>query len=347
MKIIKEDNKLLNEIIVLRAIACISIVSLHSIKFVIPPIYDDLNLFEFSFLTLAGFLSFGTAAFVIISEIILSYSYRSKPINFWKKRIQFILIPFLSMGVLYGIVYNIQKPNEIIINIILNFFGNYHGWFVLVIFQFYIVHFIFNKYYSYFDTKKAIITSLLINVAYLAYFNFTTPPSHYKSIVYFWNEGYFKLFFAWIFYFTIAFYIGKSYSNSLIIIAKNKKKVFLLLVLSTLLVIINNLLYNLDFGSKRFDMIFFTFFLVLSLLFFAREIKPNLFIYTISRYSFGIYLIHYFYLFAIKVMLDFSGLNFGYIDILVYFIGSIILSIISIIFINRFNFGKYIVGKNR
>ena len=90
------NKKVIDEIFLLRSIACLSIVFLHA--------------FARSFLEENGvvnsinmLLTFGTPTFVFISEFILARSYLGKlPSDFWRKRVKFVLLPYLLFGTFYA-----------------------------------------------------------------------------------------------------------------------------------------------------------------------------------------------------------------------------------------------------
>ncbi|MFP7412658.1 acyltransferase family protein [Priestia filamentosa] len=350
INVIKKENnrKNLNEITIIRAIACLSVVLLHSIKFEVGFTYTGEGEIDFLLLTIAGLLAFGTPVFVFISELLLAYSYPEKlPKGFYKKRIKLILIPFLSMGIFYAILYNIGNLSEIPMAAFRNMLiGDYHGWFVLVIFQFYLLHHLLIKFNPNLPAKFFILIALFINLLYLGFFNFIKPSVDSGIIAYIWGSGYVKPLLGWLFYFAIAYYFGKNYELVIGYLEKFRKWLYIALFLSLAVVIYNDLYFDFGFGSKRVDMIFFTISLVLILVLKFYKVKkvPSILV-TISQYSFGIYLVHYFYLEVIKKAIKVSGVSLGNINIPIYFIGSLIGSIITIYIINKIKFGKYIVGR--
>lgn len=98
-------------------------------------------------------------------------------------------------------------------------------------------------------------------------------------------------------------------------------------------------------SSKRFDMVAYTAAMIGMMIFVFSKVKniPRL-IMLISRYSFGIYLLHQFYfrLFEQLNLITFSN-SILYIGTL--FISAITLSIITTYILNKIPFGEYIVGK--
>lgn len=298
-------------------------------------------------LNIAGILAFGTPAFVFISEMLISYSYPNQlPSNFFMKRVKFILLPFIFMGVFYAVLVDLKRPMEIPEGILLNVLGNYHGWFVLVIFQFYFLHFLIIKYGIRYNYKWVLLISFVVNVVYLAIFNFYKPQTDNNFILYYWESGYVKLFVGWLFYFTVAYYCGKNYRVFMNYLIKYKNVLYFSVPFFIGILILNNTYANMEFTSKRVDMIFLTLAIIFVLLINLRNVKkPLKFFNWIAKYSFGIYLVHYFFLNLINRALVFLNLEFGYLNILILFFGSLFGSIFVIYMLNRFPFGKYFVGR--
>lgn len=337
------------EIDFLRSIACLSVVLLHSIKYSIGFDVDveSLDTTSYVLVVISGLLAFGTPTFIVISEILLSYSYPYKiPNNFYGKRLKVILIPFVSMAFFYAVVIWYKTPGEIPINFLYNLMGNYHGWFVLTIFQFYLLHHLFTKFFYKHSMSKVLIVTFLINLVYLSFFNLYESSSSNDFISYFWRRGYWIPFIGWLFYFSIAYYLGKNYHKCLYLLKKYKVWIYLLLPFSIGIVIaFNNILPSAEFGSKRFDMVFLTFNVIAIVLLLTSNVKklPSI-VKLISRYSFSIYLLHWFFLLVQFKIFDFTGFDFGHYNILFYFITCIVGSITTSYVINRFRIGKYIVG---
>src|SRR5690625_809265 len=126
----KKEKGILREIIILRALACLSIVTLHTINQVVWLDNGNGSL-DFALESISGLLSFGTPTFVLISIILLGYAYPDElPNGFYKKRFKFIFVPFLVMALFYGVIFNLQAVTTIPKYVFYNVFGYYHGWFV-------------------------------------------------------------------------------------------------------------------------------------------------------------------------------------------------------------------------
>lgn len=337
----KQKTGVLNEIIIIRAIACLSIVMLHSITFSVN--YREAGI---PLLTGATILSFGTPTFVFISALILSYSYSDQlPRNFYWKRIKFIFFPFAFMALFYSCVQNFQSPEDIIKSAFFNLAGGYHGWFVLVIFQFYILHQLFTKFLLRFNSIIILFVSFVITISYLSVFNFIEAPVEHPFVHYLWGTGYWLPFLGWLFYFTLAFYCGRNYKAFISYIKQYKKFIYIALPLTVCLLAYTNVSQPFV-GSKRVDVVPFTVIFILFLyLMFYKVKKPLLVFKVISEYSFGIYLTHMFYLRVLNKTITALELNLGYSKIVILFIGTLLFSLITINLINKFKFGKYLVGR--
>lgn len=342
----KKEKGILQEVIILRALACLSIVTLHTINQVVWLENGNASL-DFTFLNISGLLSFGTPTFVLISIILLGYAYPEKlPNGFYKKRFNFILVPFIVMAFFYGIIFNLQNISSIPKYIFYNMFGYYHGWFVLLIFQFYFLYHFFIKYMRKISPVKVLIGAFVINVLYLGYFTLTSPPKDITFLNYFWEKGFWVPFFGWIFYFAIAFYWGQHYREWMQWARKNINLLAVLTVVSFGFIMFNNALGIFEFGSKRIDMIFFTVSLIMllfALLSHLKEVPP--FFQYISNYSFGIYLLHFFFIIVFREASLFLKLDFGYWNIVIWTPLSVICSIGAINILHKYRFGKYVVGQ--
>lgn len=339
----------INEIFLIRALACLSIVLLHSLseaKYGLSNISDSLNTVVDSIRVL---LAFGTPTFVFISMLLVSYSYPDGlPSNFLARRAKLILLPYLSMAVFYAFFYGLYYGvpiKQIVINTLFNIQGGYHGYFVLIIFQFYLLCYFFNSYLSKKSPLKIILLSLAINLIYLAIFNFSNPPIDNSLVNYFWSKGHWIPFVGWVFYFTVAYYCGRNYNKFIAILNKNIKIIIASTFFTGALTVTLANLKIIPLTSKSIMMVFFTISMIAMLYYIATKVKkiPYL-LMQISQYSFSIYLLHMFLLSIVGKAMKIIGIDLGIFNVVLYFIGSIVGSILVTYIINRFKFGKYLVG---
>ncbi|ANR67299.1 acyltransferase family protein [Staphylococcus equorum] len=340
----------INEIFAIRTIACLSVVLLHSINYAIAGYRDDLSTLEYLASSAFGMiLYFGTPTFILISEILISNSYSDFiPKNFLFKRFKYILIPYIAMAIFYSLVdihtnnLNLDLSTFIIEASKNIFLGDWHGYFVLIIFQFYILHALLYKKLKVWNPTWVLSISFIINFVYLAFFQLT-KPMNFIFADYIWLRFNWILFLGWIFYFFLAYYIGSNYKKFIPMISKFKFLISIILVISFISIMGFTYLEIFERSSKRPDMIIYTCSLVCLLFILASILKrtPKL-VGLISRYSYGIYLIHIVFL----VLVFHPNENIPFIVyITLTFIGSLVSSIIIIYLLNKFTLGKYLVGK--
>ncbi|MGO4886837.1 acyltransferase family protein [Anaerobacillus sp. MEB173] len=345
-----KNPSMINEMFVLRSIACLSIVFLHSIDIAMRSLsIRDLGVFAYQFFdSLQMFLYFGTPAFIFISEFIIAYSYRSKkiPDHFLAKRVKYILLPFLFMAFFYSIPYATSFSDWSIKFFLNAVIGDFHGYFVLIIFQFYFAHLIFHRYLKNNSPVLIIMLSFIINIAYLAFFNFT-QPWNIPYAEYIWNRFYWVLLFGWIFYFSVGYYCGLYYEAFIEGLHKYKYIVLLLPIVTSSLLL---LFYHFDIvtihSSKRVDILFHAIAISFFILYIAKKLKntPPLLI-LISQYSFGIYLLHMFYISIVDFLFQRYDILIGATYIFVLFLFSTVSSILTIHYMNKWQYGKFFIGK--
>ncbi|WP_171051686.1 acyltransferase family protein [Alteribacter natronophilus] len=346
-----DKKRMINEIFALRSIACLCIVFLHAIEIALRSSYLHgmgpfiVTLFD----SIQVFLYFGTPVFIFISELIIAYSYRNRdiPDHFLSRRFKFIFIPFIVMAFFYSIPYAVSLTDwgtKFFLNVVI---GDFHGYFVLIIFQFYLLHLLLHNYLRQADPKTMILLSLGINIAYLALFNLTAAPFSNTFMIYLWERFYWIPFFGWIFYFTLGYYCGYYYEEFKAWVTRHRVPILIAPVVSTVLLLYfyhNNML--LVHSSKRVDILLHTTAIILVIMYAGRKMKhvPP-FLVSISKYSFGIYLIHVFYLHAIDTLVRLTGLSLGAGYIFALFIASVYASIYTIKLANKWKYGVYILGK--
>ncbi|MBT2679814.1 acyltransferase family protein [Bacillus sp. ISL-35] len=339
----------INSVFWIRAIACIAVVMGHSIQLTnveFKNFSNDFYSLLLNYLLAAGL--FGTPVFVFISELLLSKKYPTQlPVGFFKKRIAYIFFPYLFMNVVYAFI-KIESYNVIVIivEILKNIFlGHSVLYFILIIFQFYLLHSILNNFLNRYSPVAVLSVSFAINMLYLAIFNFMDPPNNSiaKEV---WRYGYWLPFVGWLFYFTLGFYCGKYFDKFVYLLGKYSKTVFALPPLTFFLFIIINKFDLINYTtSKRVDMVPYTvsiiFLIFLVSTHFIKTVPKIVMI--ISNYSFSIYLLHMLIIHLIELFTPPIMLNkLSYLVIVMVI--SVCFSILLSYLINKFTFGKYIVG---
>lgn len=340
----------INEIFFVRAIACLSVVLLHNLNYAIEGYREMLP--NSTVVIASGFAMlfyFGTPAFVLISEILVANSYKERiPKNFLSKRFKLILIPYILMGTLYALPEINAAGGELSVSTFLStafqnvVLGEWHGYFVIIIFQFYILHMLLYKKLKVWKPSWVLIVSFLVNAIYLTFFRIT-EPTNIPIATYIWDRGHWLLFLGWVFYFFIAYYIGVNYQKFKEKISRYKLLIFSAFSVSTVVVMAFTLLDVFYRTSKRPDMILYTCTLVFLIFIGAIYLKrvPKL-IGLVSQYSYGIYLLHMFFLIA--VFKPTSSIPFP-LYVTLTFLGSLVFSMLLIYLLNQIPIGKYVVGK--
>lgn len=343
-------NKIIPEVFLLRSIACLSIVLLHSLN----RIYDQTGTIP-ELITLM--LTFGTPAFVFISELVISHSYPAQtPRKFWNTRISYILMPYIFFGIFYAFSKAINSwlfegasflPTFGTLTWRHLLIGDFQGYFIIIIFQFYLLHMVYQKYFMRFSAKWVLAGSLFVNLVYLGFFNFISSPQG-PVLAYIWQQGYWLPFLGWLFYFSVAYYCGRYYQQFLDMLVKRQLWIYLLTGISAILlfILMDQKVLTVH-SSKRVDMLFFTVGMIFVLYLIAHKLKtiPNSLI-RVSQYSFGIYLLHPFYMGIMIILVNqVSWLQHSLWGVLFLFFGSIGLSIITTHVLNKTLWGSYVIGK--
>lgn len=351
------EKKLIVEVDSIRAIACLCVVLVHCIMYVLDfsggyNLPQDSSALDQGLATFVGLLAFGTPTFVFLSEFIMSRSYPDRmPNQFFKRRVIPLLAPFVFTSFFYALLSYHDSISILMREFSLNLIGDYRGpaaWFIVVILQFYLLHYLFNKFLSKVPATLLLGLSFAINILYLGLFNLVEAPNDNLFIRYLWEGWYWIPCFGWIFYFCLARSIGRNYNHFIQMLKKYKYLVLLAPIAAIAVVSYINSFNSFPYGSKRMDMVFFTTAMILVLFLVTSSLKkqPPLLIF-ISRYSFGIYLLHIFFLQVMSKVMNILGLNLGYFKAVIMFPTAVIGSIIVIHLVNEFKFGKYFVGSIR
>ncbi|HLR59094.1 MAG TPA: acyltransferase [Pseudogracilibacillus sp.] len=318
-----------------RVVASLSIVLLHSttrIAKINQHVENDIYQF------IRVLLTASTAVFILLSIIIIAYIYKDRiPDDFIRKRFKYIFFPFLFFAIVYA-YYNgvITGSDGFYQKLLNNFKGNYVGWFILPILQLYIVFWLLKKFKL--DKNTIIIGLMGIGLFYLWALN------NGQSSGFFINLKLQVLFPLWLIYFGIAYFIG-SYYNSFSQLLKTKKSIFIifgLLLLSLILIKYNFDNGNRSVNSRRLDLVPYVTMLTILLLYAGKKI-PHLFIIRyLSKYAFGIYLIHW--LIQQIIAPYFADLNGSFLQVFGLFFTSLIFSIFIIRLISLIPFSEFMIG---
>ncbi len=338
-----------HEITYARAIFCLIIVGVH----ILSRYLNDVELQDHNRMIVVTFqilILFGTPCFIILSESLISMVYKDKlPKNFLVKRFKYIMIPYFSIGTFY--VYSKYKlgSNEESFwhlfkeNLLI---GDWDGWFVMAIFQFYILHLIFHKILSKANPIIMIVISFVIslthsylmydNDAYSNWWNDFYPLFHRTNILY------------WLFYFVFGYYLGKYYNEVLSFMEKKLKWLVVSLVILALSIIYSIYQNDVTFvQSNCYDILIYSALVFIFILVISKKLANfNIsFLFFIGEISFFIYLTH-------KIMLYYMAkYTFHFIDqFFMYnittYIFALSLSVGLAVVLSFLPFSRFIIGRN-
>lgn len=187
-------KKTIDEIFVLRGIACLSVVMVHLSAEVVVSLRESYLLMGFTVLNRA--MKYTTPAFIFISGLILFYVYKDrdfKYLPFIKKRLSTILIPYFIWTVIYY-GYFIYKGyytfslKFFIENLLLGKMS-FHLYFILTITQFYLLFGVFRFLFKRYNSHLVIALSAVANILFLKYVNFQYEDRFFMQYLFFFSLG--------------------------------------------------------------------------------------------------------------------------------------------------------------
>ena len=322
----------------LRSVTCLCIVLLHSTTLTASIVgYPEITNYHFYRLLLC----YATPTFIVLSVIILANRYPNRlPSNFWPSRLKFIFLPFIAFAIIDGFVVTYFNPGvDLIPKIIENIVtGSFEGWFILVIFQFYFLHYLMTRFNI--SLSWVIPISILSMLWYLNWMNGEDILIQFPDFSYMLKLP----FLAWFGYFTFGFIVGKYYSWVSEKLYKYRWVTLLYIAVAVSLLFLSFEEGNIFVHSRRFDLFPLVTSITCALLAWG-QVLPNFKITSlINNYAFGIYLVHWpVQVFLVKVTANYFHQTST--RVLALFVGSVIIAMIIIKLISLLPFGKYIIGK--
>jgi membrane-bound acyltransferase YfiQ involved in biofilm formation len=290
----------------LRSVACMGVVVIHVISMLLRAPGSTP---EWSLQFLGGLqmlLMFSTPTFVFLSAAIVGYAYDGAPKGFLRKRVLFVAVPFISIGVAFALFNAVlafrhhADPGffwtHFLRDTTRNLTGGAHTWFILPIFQFYVLYALFGRWLGRASPRTVIGAAVLINVAYLGFFNFLATPRDWTTLIH--RHSYSLVFPAWTAYFAVGFYVGRYYDQVL-----NGLRTIVPLVgitgvaAATFMIWMHSSGALSDVSSRRLDMIPYTVCVIGLFVYAGARLQriPQV-IVRVSQLSFGVYLVHPFVL---------------------------------------------------
>ncbi|MFC0470190.1 acyltransferase family protein [Halalkalibacter kiskunsagensis] len=340
--------KEMKEVYWLRSIACLSVVLIHAVSRVLTDLSvtgDERVIYR----TLQMILLYGTPMFVLISTIVMTHAYKENiPKGFLIKRIKYILIPYLVMAAFYAADKSYRYEwtiNDFARELGYNLLGHWHGYFVLIIFQFYLLHLLFVKYINRFKLMYVLTVSFFVSVGYWVslYFYFIDYVNHSSYLTFFFSR---VLFIGWLFYYVVAYYCGRNYERFIEMLKRNWMLIgFCALASLALVQFIYHTGILMRVTSARFDIIPYTVLLFFLFFFFVSKVNriPR-WVVSFSGYSYGIYLLHPLVQTVLSRRVQMTETT-EFIYLIVQFVAGVFVPIVLIYVISKLPFGAFVVGK--
>ncbi len=254
MEKIKGKNIIRNELNIMIFIASIFVVLIHSS---IEPFfyYEKNSIYYLLVYVIKKFIIFAVPCFIFISGFKLFYNnknYSGKTyFLFLKSRIIKIFIPYLIVNILYylKIIYidgNMIAFDDFINSVFLKGDLDLHLYFVIVIFQFYILTPLFSVLYRYLNSIWVFLAVFVVDMFFKSDFVLTSS-SFYLS-----NSG--RLFICYLAYFTLGMYFAKNI-DKVQKLANNVKKMSFIII-SYLIVMFLHIFLSYMFSLGKFNYIF-------------------------------------------------------------------------------------------
>ncbi|WP_028611321.1 acyltransferase family protein [Paenibacillus harenae] len=348
------DKKISFEILILRCVGCLFVVMVHALIFT-GRIHEQNALLSGARLI----FNVGTPVFIFITEFLIAKNYKgSLPTQFISKRIKYLIPPYIVMAII-GSIYKVHESSEpyttqnILTAAFRNIFmADYNGYFILIIIQFILIHYLFHNKLKKWSAKVVLPVSFAINAAYLAFFNFV-PPFGFASeniAEYIWYYTSWLPFIGWAFYFALGYYCGKHYDQFIDVINRNKRLV-LALPFITVIPVLALKFFDISpvSSSKGIGYLLFAPSIIFLIFYISNRIKkvPD-FVVSISDHSFGIYLTHSVFMRVFVVLyLPFSTNMNQFITIPLIYVTCLSVAWLTTKYMNKVPFGKFIVGPVR
>ena len=366
------QNARIKEIDFLRSFAILAVIAIHTSTNFSKIFYlNSLVIFN---LVIDVFSQYGVPLFIFISGFVLSNKYYGlfSVKEFYKKRVMSILPQYFIFSILYISFFAVLSGkfplfSEIFLKII-TANSAIHMWFFLTIAGFYIFYPLIIAIYSYFDERNKLFAFLMLSLIFQVTWSI--------SVLIIENGGYDPLFIylakrvfiPYLFYFVLGIYVSKNFHSVCVYLESMKKYKTILLLILALITIIISFFWIVGFGYyvKGFDSfysmsrLYFSIPVILEVLYYplifllifgvSSKImkKDNLLasiMYSLGRHSFGIYLVHFFFITLITIQLEhFYIYTDNWIFYPILFVTTTLLSLLSVILISNLPLGELAVG---
>ena len=188
-------KKRLEELDILRVIGCIAVIIIHVTASTLIRYRPHSPHLKLAYI-INTYTKFAVPLFIFISGIVLIHVYREKPLNFFKfmkSRLMSIGLPYLVWNLIYYLVFLKRgiyppSPKFFIEHLI---FGTmlYHFYFVVIIFQFYLLSNVWIYCFKRFNPTSILLISAIINFASMKYMYFKYSDRLFLNYLFFFILG--------------------------------------------------------------------------------------------------------------------------------------------------------------
>lgn len=237
---------------------------------------------------------FGTPCFIILSQLLTTLNYQKVTYRYLTTRVKYILIPYILMGLFYSYSESLLTDSsfnkQFIENVLL---GQWYGYFIVVIMQFFILSYIIFKInYNLFNSKILLLLSFILQQSFLYYF--TNNTAFHDTVLHYYPLSENTIIFGWIFYFFLGAYMGYNYERVLNFL---ERYLVIMIVLAVATYFVFIALANGDYWnvtSFSYSLTPYNSIMFIVILGICTHFKTMLFntIQMISAFSFFIYLLH-------------------------------------------------------
>lgn len=345
-----EKNKRIYYLDILRVIACLSVIIIHSSANDVIKDIGSLNFWTGNILN--GLSRIAVPLFVMISgALMLDENYQfsfKKLIKHLKKMIIFFIFWSIIYCVIFDIIYPILYKNETIdiIYVISSLIeGYFHLWFIYLIIGLYLIVPLLRlwvnnknkKYVEYFIMLSIIFTLIIPQIA-----NIGKYYSSFFEIIYNIIEK--NLSIKYVGGYTIYFILGWYINNYEI---KAKKTIYILGIIGFLMTTIGTYIFSMTTGQPlqmnnnlSINVLFQTLAIFILVKNKFKEKQDNVLINSIAKYSLGIYAIHALFIKILYIFLEKNNITSALIKIPIAFTLSFGLSYLSTCILSKIPFLK-------
>lgn len=376
-----QQKNRIEEIDYLRGFAILAVIAIHTSGNFTKIL--NINLLLIINVIINVFSHFAVPLFIFISGFVLSINYNtsfSKKL-FYKKRAKSVLPQYIIFSILYialnivssAINGDLTLPSIVeIIFYLLTASSSYHLWYIALIIQLYILYpYVVQKYDEFADNDRTLyFVGIVLIIQQIWIIVKDVTETYLNSITYFNSIAYFssvthilltRIFLSHIFYFVLGMYVCLNYKSVKANFLKVKYAVPVILVFTLIVstLWIKGIIEYEDYnkipreyfivpeliGSLYFPSIFLILLAIGSNISNKRSACLN-FIFLLGKYSFGIYLIHVFFIQAItKIIYPYLSIDHNqWIFYPVLFVSTVLLSYFSVQRIARLPHSEIIIG---